>query len=45
MMVSVARFDEQVRAKAAGDEEAMGMDEDFIQPPKNIQLERGLPPC
>ena len=21
------------------------MDEDFIQPPKNIQLERGLPPC
>ena len=34
-----ARFEEQVAAKAAGDEEAMGIDEDFIR-----ALEYGLPP-
>ncbi len=33
------RFDEQARARAAGDEEAPGMDEDYVQ-----ALEYGLPP-
>lgn len=34
-----ARFEEQLRAKDAGDEEAMGLDEDFV-----VALEYGLPP-
>ena len=34
-----ARFEDQVKAKASGDEEAMGLDEDYIR-----ALEYGLPP-
>ena len=34
-----ARFETQARAKAAGDHEAMGMDEDYVR-----SLEYGLPP-
>ena len=33
-------FEEQARLRAAGDEEAMGVDEDFVR-----ALEHGLPPC
>ncbi|MBC8222737.1 MAG: lysine--tRNA ligase [SAR86 cluster bacterium] len=35
-----ARFQEQVKAKADGDDEAMGFDEDYI-----IALEHGMPPA
>jgi lysyl-tRNA synthetase class 2 len=35
-----ARFEAQMRARAAGDEEAQPMDEDFV-----AALEYGLPPC
>ncbi len=35
-----ARFEEQVRAKAAGDEEAHPMDEDYV-----LALEYGMPPA
>jgi lysyl-tRNA synthetase class 2 len=34
------RFKEQVKAKAAGDDEAMGFDEDYI-----TALEHGMPPA
>jgi lysyl-tRNA synthetase class 2 len=34
-----ARFEEQARARASGDEEAMGLDEDYLR-----ALEYGLPP-
>ncbi len=34
-----ARFEAQARAKAAGDEEAHGIDEDYV-----MALEYGLPP-
>ncbi len=34
-----ARFEDQARAKAAGDEEAMGVDDDYVR-----ALEYGLPP-
>jgi lysyl-tRNA synthetase class 2 len=36
----VARFQEQVKAKADGDDEAMGFDEDYI-----TALEHGMPPA
>jgi lysyl-tRNA synthetase class 2 len=35
-----ARFEEQLRARAAGDEEAHVMDEDFVR-----ALEHGMPPA
>jgi lysyl-tRNA synthetase class 2 len=35
-----ARFEAQMRARAAGDEEAQPLDEDYV-----IALEYGLPPC
>ena len=34
-----ARFEDQVRARAAGDQEAMGLDEDYLR-----ALEHGMPP-
>ena len=35
-----ARFEAQMQARAAGDEEAQALDEDYV-----LALEYGLPPC